>query len=131
MIIDASVAFKWIADEEGSDRALELFGQRLVAPLLMLSEVGNALRKMAVRAEIAGDVDFDRELARLVSLVDLIDERQAVPRALAMSRLLAHPIYDCVYLALAEIEGTPLITADIKFAEKVARTEWASLVQIL
>jgi predicted nucleic acid-binding protein len=131
MIIDASVVFKWIAEEEGSDRALALIGQRLVAPLLMLSEVGNALRKKAVNEEIDPQVAFDDEISRIALLVDLIDERGAVPRALAMSRTLAHPIYDCVYLALAEIEGIPLVTADIKFARKVAQTIWAPHVAIL
>lgn len=125
MIIDASVVFKWIAEEEGSDRALALIGQRLAAPLLMLSEVGNALRKKSVNEEIDPLVAFDEDLGRIALLVDLVDERVAVPRALAMSRALAHPIYDCVYLALAEIEGATLVTADVKFVRKVAQTIWA------
>jgi predicted nucleic acid-binding protein len=33
-------------------------------------------------------------------------------RALALAIELRHPIYDCFYLALAERENAPLVTAD-------------------
>jgi len=35
-----------------------------------------------------------------------------VPRASELTRLLDHPIYDCLYLALAERERLAIVTAD-------------------
>ena len=131
MVIDASVVFKWIAQEEGSDRALALLGQPLTAPVLLLSEIGNALRKKAMRDEIDPDVDFGDDLNRLDRLIDLKDERAAIGRALTMARVLRHPIYDCVYLALAERVGEVLVTADHKFIEKVEATQWSTIVRAL
>ena len=40
--------------------------------------------------------------------------------AIGLACDLKHPVYDCVYLALADSLGTALVTADQKFANKVA-----------
>jgi predicted nucleic acid-binding protein len=37
-----------------------------------------------------------------------------------MALELDHPIYDCLYLAAAQLHDTRLITADRRFVEKVA-----------
>ena len=44
LVVDASVAFKWFAQEDGTDRALQLLerGEPIVAPDLIVAEVGNA-----------------------------------------------------------------------------------------
>ena len=46
VVVDASVAAKWLVDEEGSDAADTLLDGsfELFAPRLMASEVGSALR---------------------------------------------------------------------------------------
>ena len=36
-------------------------------------------------------------------------------RAVGIARRLRHPIYDCLYLALAERWDTVFVTADLKF----------------
>lgn len=40
--------------------------------------------------------------------------------AIALACELKHPVYDCVYLALADVLVTAVVTADQKFANKVA-----------
>ncbi len=53
MIIDASVAFKWLVNEPESDAARGWIERsELRAPLLVLSEVSNALQKRVRRGEL-------------------------------------------------------------------------------
>ncbi len=40
--------------------------------------------------------------------------------AISLACELKHPVYDCLYLALADSLGIALVTADQKFANKVA-----------
>jgi predicted nucleic acid-binding protein len=115
LIVDASVVAKWVFAEDGSDRANALRHEpRLIAPSLLAAEVGNALWK-AVRR---GDMAREDAVAALRSLLGPFDE--LVPsealhtRALELAIDLQHPIYDCFYLALAERENAPLVTADTR-----------------
>ena len=52
-----------------------------------------------------------------------------LPRHRELALHLAHPLADCLYLALAERLGVALITADRAFARRAARR--SNLVQIL
>jgi len=44
-----------------------------------------------------------------------------VRRALVLAHRLKHPVYDCVYLALAQSEGAALVTADERLLARIAR----------
>jgi predicted nucleic acid-binding protein len=128
VIIDASVAVKWFAFEEDSEAALALLdGRRLYAPMLVASEVANALWKKGRSEEIEPAVSFARDIARLPRLLELLDESSVVERAFEIAREIEHPVYDCVYLALAERRGENLITADYKFLKRLQRSACASL----
>jgi predicted nucleic acid-binding protein len=113
LVVDASVAALWVLDQEGSARASALRAENdLIAPSLIAAEIGSALWKAvrrgdATRAEalIALDAAF-LAIDRLIPIEDLRG------RALEIAIELKHPIYDCFYLALAERERAPLITAD-------------------
>ena len=116
LIVDASVAVKWVVDEPGSDQALSLYADEddLVAPTLILAEVGNALWKKYRKAlvterqvKLALD-SLPRFFDRLCELPDL------APRAGELALRLDQPIYDCFYLALAERETAALVTADAR-----------------
>ena len=54
LVVDASVAVKWLVAEEGSDAADRLLagGDDLHAPRLMASEIANALWRKARTGEI-------------------------------------------------------------------------------
>jgi predicted nucleic acid-binding protein len=63
LVVDASVAIKWLLDEVGSAHAHHFLGRfrtgedELIAPDLIVSEVGNALRSAAVlRKRIPTDI---------------------------------------------------------------------------
>ena len=123
IVVDASVAVKWVIPEVLSDQAESLRGQadRLLAPDLLFPEAANALWKKLIRREIT-----TREAAQALDLVMAsgLDVRPSGPllgRALAMARRLRHPVYDCVYLALAQSESATLITADRRLLARVAR----------
>lgn len=132
MIVDASVAFKWIFVEDGSDAAKALIGRDdLIAPTLLLAEIGNALWKKVARRQIDDATALAPQLSIVASLVTTVDEGEVMERALQFALLLAHPIYDCIYLAVAEQRRDTLVTADVRFAKKVAAHDFGHLVKIL
>ena len=121
-VIDASVAIKWVVTEPGSDLAASLLdGRPLHAPALMPVEAANALWAMGRRGVLRAD-EADDALAtlRAVPLAPAPPGFDPVPRALRLARLLAHPVYDCVYLSLAVELGLPVITADRRFVAAAA-----------
>lgn len=120
IVIDASVAVKWVAEEDDSNAAAALLGESLAAPELWLAEAANALWAKHRRGEIdAAHVrDASRELvAAPVARLPIAD---LLPSATHMAIDLDHPVYDCLYLAAAQLHDTGLITADRRFVEKVA-----------
>ena len=125
LVVDASVAVKWIVREEGSDAAIFLRngGHEIFAPRLMATEVGNALRRKA----ILGDLERSKaeQLAGVIPLMlvswimDEVLSAEAVKLALALNAT----VPDCLYLALAEFIGATLVTADIRFFNAISNTE--------
>jgi predicted nucleic acid-binding protein len=122
VVVDASVAVKWVIPEDLSDRADRLREQadRLLAPDLLLVEAANALWKKLLRREIAA-----REAEQALDLLASsgLDVRPSAPllgRALGLARRIRHPVYDCVYLTLALAERATLITADRRLLTRVA-----------
>jgi predicted nucleic acid-binding protein len=121
VIIDASVAFKWLVEESDSDQAIRWIGAgaSLLAPTLILAETGHALTKCIRRGELSAEGAGDR-FARLTTLLTLFDDTPFMARAFDLSIALRHGFYDCVYLAAAEALGDRLLTADAVFVGKVA-----------
>jgi predicted nucleic acid-binding protein len=125
LIVDASVAVKWLADEPGSDEARLLADGRdpLLAPTLLVVEVANALWKKCLRGLItrqhatSGSERLPSAFARLIH----DDALSALALDLALDLDLKHPIYDCFYLALAKREDATLVTADARMREAAER----------
>ncbi len=125
-IVDASVAVKWVTGEQNREKANELFagGDPLAGPSLLRIEVMAAIARKTRFHEITpADAVASADLwsAILNGDVLLIPEDADLPRALALSIELDHPLQDCVYLALAERLDAALVTADEKFFAKVRR----------
>jgi len=132
VIVDASVAFKWMFVEQGSDAALALLDRAdLCAPNLLLVELGNALWKKGVRGELGDQAAYSSQLSIVLSFVSIVKEADLVARAVEMALAIQHPIYDCIYLALAERSADKLVTADEKFFSKVAASDLRAFIEIL
>lgn len=122
IVVDASVALKWVVEESGSDKAATLRQESLFAPSIWIIEAGNALWRLARRGDITQAEALDR-LSRLRRAPVTISGIEAdTEAALELSLQIDHPIYECLYLALALRVGTPLITADRKFHAAAGRS---------
>jgi predicted nucleic acid-binding protein len=123
LIVDASVAVKWVVEEPGSGSARDLVanGPPLLAPDLVLLEVGNALRKKLMRGLIGRAQANDGASGVERAFADLAATRPLSAVAVKLALELGYPVYDCVYLALAARESVPLVTADDRLFEAARR----------
>jgi predicted nucleic acid-binding protein len=131
-VVDASVAVKWVVQEAGSERARSLAGRRLEAPDLLPVECANILWKKARSGDLTERQAAHRLKVLLHSPVVLAASRDLLEPALGLSFDLLHPVYDCLYLALALKRGFPLVTADERLAARVGKhRKLASSVMLL
>ena len=121
LVVDASVAVKWLVVEPHSQDARELLAPRIVlhAPDFILTEVANVIWKKARRKEIPSPQPYIGELANLTDAVALQPSTELVIKAAALAVQIDHPVYDCVYLACGEASAAPLVTADERLAHRV------------
>jgi len=119
IVIDASIALKWVVPEADSDAALALRRQRVAAPELLIAECANALWKKVRRNQLT--VQEASLAARLLqrSDIELEPMRDLMEPATRLAVALDHPAYDCLYLALADMSACELVTADEVFCRKV------------
>ena len=124
LVIDASVAVKWVVSETNSDRAASLLAlpQDLIAPDVVLVEAGGALSRRVRQGQTsptegaAALLDLQRYFTELIASEHLLKD------AFALSLALQHPLADCMYLALSRQRDAPLVTADLAFLAKLAGT---------
>jgi predicted nucleic acid-binding protein len=121
VVIDASVALKWVLDEPESEAAVALRGENLLAPALWLAEAANALW----RRSCIGDITADEAGSYLSELMNAPVASLAVEpyleAALKLAIEIGHPVYACLYLALALHHETHVVTADRRFANVASR----------
>lgn len=121
-VVDASVAVKWLIEEEFSDNASQLFfGQtKLLAPSLIFAEASNALWTMQRK----GDLRIDRmvkaiDTLRYSPILIPTSMEQLSKSAIRIAANIDHAVYDCYYLALAIRMDCSVITADKRLFNKV------------
>lgn len=122
VVVDASLAIKWLVDEDYSDearaiaRSWEMRGVGPAAPHLMPVEVTNALHRRVVEQELSVDEAVDLLEFLLSSGLELHEPPGLHRRALELASLLQQgAAYDSQYLALAETLNCDLWTADERF----------------
>lgn len=130
IVVDASVAVKWLVPEEDSLVAMQLLdgSYELHAPRLLVSEVTNALWRAAIQGSMPRS-EPSRSAARLVGrALHWTDDEAICSEALRIALELGHPTSDCMYVALARSIGAKVVTADKRFISAVASTTYGSSV---
>jgi len=113
-VLDASAAVRLILGDPAAAALAQPIGEAalVLAPELMLTEVANTLWKLR-RADQLNTLDPQQLLADARDLVDRVEpDRHLQAEALALACHLNHPVYDCLYLALARREAASLISTD-------------------
>ena len=132
-IVDASVAIKWFLPEPDDDKARLLLeaDHDLLAPDLLIAEVGNVLWKRFKRAEL----NLDEAQAILTGLESIKIAWHPIaplsPNALDIACQLSRTVYDSLYLALAVIEHGVLVTSDERLYNAIATSELSSSIVLL
>ena len=132
-VIDASVAVKWFVDEPGSSiaRAVLVRGESLLAPDLIVVEASNTAWKKVKRKEMTAEQGEAMVRAIPLFFDRLMPSGSLAARAYVLANQLNHPVYDCLYLALAESEAVELITDDARLVTAVSRTALRRQVRLL
>lgn len=118
IVLDASVAVKLVAREPDSPLALLRVGEAsaVMAPDWISLEVAHALWKKVQAAQL-DPTAAEAGTAALTQIVDrMVPAQQLLSAAVRLSYDLPHPLYDCLYLVLAQAEDVRVLTADAKFA---------------
>ncbi|MEX2120985.1 MAG: type II toxin-antitoxin system VapC family toxin [Pirellulales bacterium] len=125
-VVDASIGFKWEVVEQFSDKAGALrvgfhnAVHELLAPDIFPTEVANAI----LVAERRGRVPAGKSLSLLIDFLTTQPKIHAalpvlLPRAYVIATQTRASIYDCLYVALAELENCQLVTADDKLVRNL------------
>jgi len=120
LVIDASVAIKWVVEEDGAPEALALRQKaKLIAPDLLIAECANVLWKKVHRGELLKEEAL--LAARLLqgAEIELLPTRSLFETATRLSIEIDHPAYDCSYLAMAVEKKCQFVTADERFLRKL------------
>lgn len=124
LVVDASVAAKWLMPEMDSDAAARLLEDAELAfhvPELFDAELGNTLWKRVQRREL--DADAASGIVSLVPQIPAARHRHAelLEAAFALAVELSITVHEALYVALAAALDAPLITSDRWLAERASR----------
>ena len=136
VVVDASVAVKWVIDEPESDRALKLRADAALARRPVLSalhfpgEVANAIYQRVRSTDPSKHLDIagaEEALSQFLAYtVELVNVRGLTREAFTFAhthRLVS--IYDALYVVLARLLNAELWTADERLMGQLAgRAPW-------
>ena len=137
LVVDASVVIKFYIPEILSDKSAEVMSRvadgrlMLCAPDLLYPETGNILWKKQHRHELT-PAEVDEIVDAITSLPIKIESSMPVmPLAVSIAMHSGITVYDAMYVAVARIYETKMITADKKLMDALAKTEFKHYVQWL
>ena len=132
IVVDASVAVKWFLREEETAKANLLLkgNDKLVAPEIVYIEVISAITKRYRLGEITKDTVIKKfnlwnEMVE-EKIIHLYPVKDLIQLSFLIASNLKYPIYDCIYLALAQSLNVPIISSDKKFLN-IAKSVYKSV----
>jgi predicted nucleic acid-binding protein len=129
LILDASVAAKWMLPAKGELLRSEAFGLldaygngeiNLLVPDIFWAECGNILWK-AVRQQRLPRTEAETGLSSMMRrAIPTVPSINLLPDAVSIAFDFGRSVYDCLYVALAVQVRRPLITADERLANALS-----------
>ncbi len=128
LVIDASVAVKWVVDEEGTPDALSLRRKaKLIAPDLLVAEYANILWKKVQRGELTSEEALIAARLLQGAAIEFIPMLPLLDAVADLAITLNHPAYDCAYIGLAVVRDCQFVTADEHLLRKLAQSRRSDL----
>jgi predicted nucleic acid-binding protein len=123
VVVDASVALKWVVREPGSEAAAELLDRSvgdavtLVAPEHLVGELGNGLRERVAQGVLAAD-DALAAFESVAELgLELVAGAERWWRAPSAAMDWGVTTYDALYVLIALDLDAELVTADQRLTD--------------
>jgi len=131
LVLDASVVVPLIVLAPGQSAPdIDLVAGEFCVPLLLPIEFANAMWKYE-QASMLTPAEAQSAWSKFEKLpFQYADDRKLTPHALALANALKHPVYDCIYLALALSLDTRVVTRDKRFAA-ATRASYATHVELV
>ena len=121
VVVEASVAVKWVVEEAHSAKAaLLLQCEARHAPDHWQAEAINVLWAKVYRGDLVAADAEARMTALLRAPIVATPIASLMPRAFAISVAHSVTIYDSLYVALAEQRDLKLVTADMRLIRRLA-----------
>jgi predicted nucleic acid-binding protein len=121
IVVDASVVVKWVLEEQDSGLAEALSSRPMTAPNLLLVECASALLRRARAGDLPAEAVPAKLRALRVAPIRLAAAERYLDEAVELAIRLQHPIYDCLYLAMAVARRAQVVSADRRFVTAVRR----------
>ena len=129
-VVDSSVAAKWFFPEPHSEEALTLLDDRheLHAPDLLFMEVDSVVCKRIRSREITVRIGREIRTALRRAPLQLHPSESLLDPAFELAVDTRQSIYDCVFLSLAVLLRTRMVTSDRRFFQSVRASRYADAV---
>jgi len=119
-VVDASVAIKWVVDEEFSDQAGTLLtGTTLCAPAHWQVEAVNAIWRQVHRGRLSSEEGRQRASTLISAPVEPVPLAALFDQAFQLAVALRITVYDSLYVALAKVRAIPLVSADRRLLRRM------------